>query len=156
LFYLAAYGAMNLGAFGVLLCIDASGTRCRNVSDLQGLGSRSPVLALAMTLCMLSLLGMPPLGGFVGKVFLFKATLEAGYAGLVVVAIVNSVASAVYYIGVIRAMYFDEGGLEVGPVHGHIVAGTVLAVGATLLLGLAPGPILEAARAAAAGVLLGP
>jgi NADH-quinone oxidoreductase subunit N len=156
LYYLAVYAAMNLGAFGVMALLVRPGNSAERIADLAGLGQRSPMLAVAMTICMLSLTGIPPLGGFFGKLYLFTAALERGYAVLVLVAVLNSVLSAAYYLGVVRAMYFDSGAPDTVPPRPYLALATAGAVVATIALGLAPEPILERASAALANVLLGP
>ena len=113
------------------------------------------MLALAMTICMLSLTGIPPLAGFMGKLYLFSAALEAGHEILVVVAVLNSVISAAYYLGVVRVMYLDPPRDNVSASGGHLAIGTLIAVAAVIALGLMPGAVLDAARSAAASIVLG-
>lgn len=155
LFYLATYAAMNLGAFGVLMMMARRGDPSEDIADFAGLGRTSPVLAAGMTVCMLSLTGIPPLAGFVGKFVLFAAALDAGFPFLVLVAIANSLVSAAYYLGVIRTMYFEDGGA--GPVdgRGHLAAATLVAVVVTVLLGVMPSTVLDAASQALDTVVLG-
>jgi NADH-quinone oxidoreductase subunit N len=156
LYYLAAYGAMNLGAFGVMMILARRGNGAENISDLAGLGQAQPMLALGMTICMLSLTGIPPLGGFLGKVYIFEAALQAGEVGLVVIAVLNSVLSAAYYLGVVRTMYFESGGLEPSAARPYTAVATAAAVIATILLGVAPSGVLDAASGALVRVVLGP
>lgn len=157
MFYLVAYAAMNLGAFGVVMTLARKGEGGDRIQDLAGLGQTRPVLAVAMTLCMLSLTGIPPLGGFLGKLYLFREALEAGQTTLVVVAVLNSVVSAFYYLGVVRVMYFDRShaALEPLPRRPYLWTATTLAVVATIVLGLAPGQALTGAARALEAVLLG-
>ncbi len=155
LFYLAAYAVMNLGAFGIMMMLGANGKRGEDISDLAGLAASRPLLAAAMTICMLSLTGIPPFSGFIGKFYLFAAALEAGQVVLVVIAVLNSVVSAAYYLGVIRTMYFEEGRqFEPLPRRRHLAAATALAVVATVALGLAPGRVLDAAVGALDNIVL--
>ncbi len=158
LFYLAVYGVMNLGAFGVAMALSEDGATEQRISDLAGIGHSRPVLAIAMTICMLSLVGIPPLGGFLGKLYLFKAALDAGLTGLVVVAVLNSVVSAFYYLGVVRTMYFERGNENPQPLapRPFIWAALALSVVAVVLLGVMPGAVLSGASVALEGVLLGP
>lgn len=95
----AAYAAMNLGTFAVVLRAG------RELEGLAGLGRYAPVLGVAMVLFLLSLVGVPPLAGFVGKLLLFGAALDAGYPVLAVVAILNSVLSLAVYLRVVVPMY---------------------------------------------------
>jgi NADH-quinone oxidoreductase subunit N len=155
LFYLAVYGVMNLGAFGVLMLLARDSATPDRIQDLAGLGQRSPMLALAMTVCMLSLTGIPPFGGFFAKLYLFSAALDQGWVVLVVLGVLNSVLSAAYYLGVVRTMYFDTGGLEVAT-RPYLACATAAAVVATVVLGLAPGALLDAAQSSLGKVLLGP
>ncbi|MBI5503288.1 MAG: NADH-quinone oxidoreductase subunit N [Deltaproteobacteria bacterium] len=156
MFYLAAYGAMNIGAFGVMVALARRGRGCENISDFSGLAQTHPALASAMALFLLSLTGIPPLGGFVGKFYVFTAALHAGLVWLVVIAALNSVISAAYYLGVVRTMYFDKAPDDVLP-SARPYAAVVVAVAAvaTVLLGVAPSPVLGTAARAFRLVLLG-
>ena len=156
LFYLVAYGAMNLGAFGVMIMLARRGNQAEDISDFAGLGRSRPMLALAMTVCMLSLTGIPPLAGFAAKFYLFAAVLRAGSPVLVLLAVFNSVLAATYYIGVVRTMYFDRGGLVPVAVRPHLAVGLGIAVAATIVLGLAPSGLLAAASWAFDNVALLP
>jgi len=99
LIFAAAYVAMNLGAFGIIM---AAG---RNLEDLRGLGRTRPVLGVAMVVFLLSLTGIPPLFGFVGKVYLFTAAVEAGFLWLAVIGILNSVLALAVYLRIVVPMY---------------------------------------------------
>jgi NADH-quinone oxidoreductase subunit N len=155
LFYLAAYGAMNLTAFAVMISLARRDHGYEQISNLAGLGQSRPMVAVAMTVAMLSLIGMPPLAGFVGKFYLFSAALDAGFAGLVVVAVANSVVSAAYYLGVVRTMWFDAPEEVPAAGGGHAAAALAIAVSLTLFLGIAPAAVLGAAQRALAAVALG-
>ncbi|HYC00056.1 MAG TPA: NADH-quinone oxidoreductase subunit N [Candidatus Limnocylindrales bacterium] len=154
LFYLAGYAAMNLAAFGIMCAVARRGQPREAISDYAGLGQTNPMLAVAMTVAMLSLTGIPPLGGFIGKLYVFTAALDAGLFWLVGIAVFNSVISAAYYLGVVRTMYFDPpaGAVEARPYAAVIV---VAATVATVLLGVAPAPVLSAAARAFENVALG-
>ena len=157
LYYIAVYGVMNLGAFAVVISLGRNDRPCDDIDDLAGAGARYPILGVCLTVCMLSLLGIPPLAGFIGKFSLFSAALDAGQTGLVLIAIVNSVVSAVYYLGVVRAMYFETAREEdTPPVRGHATAVVALSVLAIVGLGLSPNPLMNAAESAVAQVRLGP
>jgi NADH-quinone oxidoreductase subunit N len=101
LFYLAAYLFMNFGAFAVLLLLVTPDGEHDRMSDLDGLGHRSPLLGALMTIFMLSLGGFPPLIGFWGKLWLFIAGVAAGWTWLVVIAVLTSVISIYYYLRVV-------------------------------------------------------
>jgi proton-translocating NADH-quinone oxidoreductase chain N len=109
LIYLFAYLFTNLGAFAVVIAVE-NRTGSANISDFAGLIRRSPLLALAMFIFLLSLIGIPPTGGFVGKLFVFGAAIQRQMIVLAVVGIVNSVISVYYYYAIIRQMFFGEAG----------------------------------------------
>jgi len=147
LFYLLGYAFTNLGAFAVIIALARRGEAHEAIGDLRGLAARQLLLAAAMAIFMLSLTGVPPLVGFIGKFYLFAAAIEAGYVGLVVIAVLNSVVSAYYYIGVIVAMYMDEGGVAIAPLSARpaLVAALAIATTATVLIGVYPNPYMAAA-----------
>jgi NADH-quinone oxidoreductase subunit N len=152
--YLAVYMLMNVGAFAVLLALGRRGEPCETLDDLAGLGFRQPILGIAMTIFMLSLAGIPPTAGFAGKLALFGAAVNAGYVGLVVIAVLNSVVSVYYYLGVLVQMYMAEGTRDVLPpgrrpaLFATVIATMIL----VLLVGIAPSPLLRAATAAFASL----
>jgi len=98
LFYLLVYGFMNTGAFAVLAGLERQGREIESLDDLAGLRRRYPLMAWSMAICAGSLLGFPPLLGFIGKLYLFIAGVEAGQIALVVIAAINSAISAWYYL----------------------------------------------------------
>ena len=104
LFYLVVYLFMNLGAFLVVISI-IEATRKEEIGDYVGLGYRSPFAAVAMTVFLFSLTGLPPTGGFVGKFYLFAAVIKKEYYWLALIGIINSVVSLYYYARIIKAMY---------------------------------------------------
>jgi NADH-quinone oxidoreductase subunit N len=105
--YILIYAIMNLGAFAVVLALarDAPGAL---VSDFAGLGRRAPALALAMSMFLISLAGIPPFAGFWGKLFIFQAAIAADQVWLAVIMVLNSVISLYYYVAIVRQMYFVE------------------------------------------------
>jgi NADH-quinone oxidoreductase subunit N len=139
LYYLAAYVAMNLGAFAVAILVERNSGR-ELISDYGGLARSEPGLALAMTIFLLSLVGIPPTAGFVGKLLIFGAALNSpGWGWLAVVGIINAVISVYYYLNVVREMYFGPGvprRLTVWPLGVRVVI-VVLCV-AVLVLGILP------------------
>jgi NADH-quinone oxidoreductase subunit N len=151
LFYLAAYTFTTLGAFGVVAWIGSRGEERVSLEDWAGLASRHPGAALAMTIFMLSLGGVPPTAGFFGKLYVFRAALgRPGMLPLVIVAVLNSVVSVAYYLRVVTAMYFREVGKEPKPIaaRGMVWALAIATIG-TLFFGLLPSGLLSAASAAA-------
>jgi NADH-quinone oxidoreductase subunit N len=147
LYYLLGYAFTNLGAFAVVIALERRGETGNQISDFRGLAARQPLLAGAMAIFMLSLAGVPPLAGFVGKAYIFSEALRQGYVGLVIIAILNSVVSAYYYFYVTVAMYMEEGGVEVERLSTRpaLVAAIGLAALATILIGVYPQPYLASA-----------
>jgi NADH-quinone oxidoreductase subunit N len=144
LFYLAAYGITNLGAWGVVLAMERADGSGLEINDYAGLARRKPALALAMALFMLSLTGVPPSIGFVGKFFLFRTVVDAEIVWLAIVGVLTSVVSAYFYLRIIVMMYMAEGEFEAGGE--RILNSTIgLTAIATLLLGVIPGPLLDLA-----------
>ncbi|MCQ4160139.1 NADH-quinone oxidoreductase subunit NuoN [Roseomonas sp. GC11] len=147
LLYIAIYLFTNVGAFAVLVAMRRKGRALEGVDDLAGLGKTDPAMALAMTLFMLSMAGIPPLAGFFGKLYVFLAAVQGGYWVLAVVGVLTSAISAYYYLRVIKVMYFDSGdALDPRPTSLSVVlAGTGLF---TIFFFLFPAPFLAAAQAA--------
>jgi NADH-quinone oxidoreductase subunit N len=150
LYYLAAYLFTNLAAFAVVIAIERA-TGSTDLPAYTGLAQRSPRLALVMMLALLSLAGIPPLAGFTAKFYLFAAVYSQGYLWLVFVAVINSAISLYYYLRVIRAIYItvpvaDAPALPKLPLALAAVL-TVTMIG-ILFLGVYPGPLVSAARAA--------
>jgi NADH-quinone oxidoreductase subunit N len=135
LFYLAVYSFMNLGAFGILALLGRGQDERVLISDLAGLGFRQPLLGLAMTVFMISLGGIPPTAGFMGKIYVFGAALDAGLVPLVIVGVLNSVVSVFYYLRITVAMYMSEEPAG-GPVEVSWAAPGTLALIATLAVTL--------------------
>jgi len=151
LFYLVAYGAVNLGAFGILSSLARDNREPLSLGDVAGLGARRPAVAAALTVFLISLTGVPVSAGFVGKFYLFRAAVDAGYLSLALAGVLMSVVSAYYYLRVVVFMYMREAedAPAWAPVSLWAGAGLVVAVAAILGLGVYPGPVLEAARLAA-------
>jgi NADH-quinone oxidoreductase subunit N len=110
-YYIIAYSATTMGAFAVVAYVGSKGRERLLVDDWAGLANQHPAAALAMTICLLSLGGVPPTGGFLGKFYIFKSAMEV-YNGqllwLVLVGVVNSAISIYYYLRIVTAMYFRE------------------------------------------------
>ncbi len=150
LFYVAAYAFMTFGAFAVLSSLAEADDPRESYRDFAGLGFKRPLLGLAMTLFMLSLAGFPPLGGFVGKFYVFRSAVLGGYVGLAVIGVLNSVLSVVYYLRVIVAMYMEEGGAEGKSFRQSpaLYAAIFIAVIGTIYLGVLPATALDWSRIA--------
>ena len=159
MYYLVGYVFANLGAFGVITALERRGEANDLISDYRGLAGREPALAAAMAIFLLSFTGVPPLVGFVGKFYVFTAALQAGLVWLVVIAVLNAVMAAYYYIYVIVAMYMQEGGVPVSrmSLRPGLVATIAIAVIGTVLVGIYPQPYMAAAATAFNSALgLGP
>ncbi len=155
LFYLATYAAMTIGAFTVLVMLRREGRDIEDIDDLRGLAQERPGLALAMTIFMASFVGIPPTAGFIGKLWVFKSAVEAGYTGLVVIAVLTTLVSIYYYLRPIVVMFmYEPAGVTVPRPEewGGRVAVFIAAV-ATLWLGISPTTPLAAADAAMKGLL---
>ena len=155
LFYLAIYSFMNLGAFGILTLLGRDREERVLISDLRGLGFRHPALGIAMTLFMLSLGGIPPTAGFMGKVYVFGVALRAHLIPLVVIGVLNSVISVFYYLRITVAMYMEEPPGEPVPISPALPA-TIALIGAvvlTLWWGLQASSLLEHAQRSVLGLL---
>ena len=109
LFYLVSYVFTNFGAWGVVIALEKSEGKGLEISDYAGLGRKYPALAAAMTVFMLSLIGLPPTLGLVGKFYLFRAVIAGGYTGLAIIGVVTSLVSAYYYLRVVVTMYMKDG-----------------------------------------------
>ena len=154
LYYLVVYAVMNLGAFAVLIALGRRGEPNEMLQDFAGVGFRHPVLGLTMAVFMLSLAGIPPTAGFTGKFYLFSAAVDAGYVGLAVIGVLNSVVSVYYYLGVLVQMYMVEGTRSIdAPASRPYLLATILVTGiATLLLGVFPSGAMELARVSVASL----
>jgi NADH-quinone oxidoreductase subunit N len=149
LYYLLAYGFFNMGAFAILIIMESKSGGSNHIDTFRGLSSRRPWLAVALALFMFSLAGFPPTAGVFGKFYIFSAAIKAGYIWLVVLAVVNSLISVVYYLRPVKAAFFDKADedtvpsqIEFGPM--IAIAIVLTAVGA-LGLGLLPGLFLKLA-----------
>ena len=144
--YFLAYTLTNLGAFAVLIALENRGVTGFELNDLRGLGRRHPLLALAMSVFMFSLAGVPPTAGFVGKFAVFRAAWAAGLEWLALVGVVTSVISAFFYLRVIVLMWMrDEETETERPTFATtpLIAGVAIAVVGIIVLGIIPTPLLD-------------
>jgi NADH-quinone oxidoreductase subunit N len=150
LFYLAVYSFMNMGAFAVVVLMNRRG-RYEFLDDYAGLAGRHPIVALALAVFMVSLAGFPPTAGFLGKLYLFTALVQAGLVPVAVVAVLNSVISVYYYLRVVVYMYMRDAATEIpSPGIGWGAALAVLiSVAAVLALGVHPSAVVDWARISA-------
>jgi NADH-quinone oxidoreductase subunit N len=156
LVYMVIYVVMNLGAFAVILSMKRDGKMVETIGDLAGLSRTQPLLAAGLAVAMFSMAGIPPLAGFFGKFFVFKAAVSAGLFGLAVIGVVASVVGAYYYLRIVKIMYFDEPARGFDPA---VEPGQVGVLGVstvfTLLFFLWPVPLVDAAAKAAASLFGG-
>ncbi len=150
LFYLVAYGLMNLGAFACLLYFDLEGTRGATLQELNGFGRREPLGALAFAIFLISLTGIPPTIGFVAKFVVIQPVLDAGLAWLAVVIALNAALAAFYYLRVVVHMYMyePEGTLPRLVSPGTLSASLGLASLAVVVFGIVPNSLYEWAQQA--------
>lgn len=154
LFYLVAYGFGTIAAFAALGCLRSRGEEAQTFADLSGLRHRQPGLAAILAIASLSLLGIPPLVGFLGKVYLFAPALAREYYWLVVIAVINSAISAGYYLRIASAAFFgpEAEGVTATDAPLRRVAAAVAAT-ASIALGLFGGVLVDATRQTAASAV---
>jgi len=155
LFYLMAYAFMNLGAFTVVILLGKKGEENTLINDYAGIGFKYPLLAAAMTIFLLSMAGIPPLGGFMAKFYVFSAAVKEKFYWLAILGVLNSAISVYYYLRVTVMMYFRESereitGLQFSPAS---VFALILAVIGTLYMGIFPANVLSFAQKSIAGLM---
>lgn len=109
LFYLVAYAITNFGAWGVVIALEREAGKGLELNDYAGLANRQPIHAAAMAIFMLSLIGLPPTIGLIGKLYLFRAVIAGGFTGLAIIGVLTSLVSAYYYLRVVVIMYMRDG-----------------------------------------------
>ncbi len=142
LFYLLTYAITNLGAWGVVLALEKAEGSGLAINDYAGLGKKRPALALAMALFMLSLTGIPPTVGFMGKFYLFRAVINANLIWLAIVGVVTSLISAYYYLRVIVVMYMHDGEPEVRS-EAFLNSTILITALGSFIFGILPGLLLK-------------
>ncbi|MBU3932594.1 MAG: NADH-quinone oxidoreductase subunit N [Proteobacteria bacterium] len=148
LFYVLVYTFMNIGAFTVVILLGQKDRENTGIESYAGLAGRHPLIALSMAIFLLSLAGMPPLAGFMGKFYILSAAIKAKYYWLAVIGVLNSVVAVYYYLRVIMAMYFREPSGELhrpdfSPAYSIVI---VISVWALFHMGLFPRDFLLIAR----------
>ena len=118
LLYLTIYLFMNIGTFGCILAMRRQGRMVEDINSLAGLSTTNPMMALALAIFMFSMAGIPPLGGFFAKLFVFRAAIDAELYVLVVAGLLTSVVGAFYYLRIVKLMYFDEASRTLRPCPG--------------------------------------
>jgi NADH-quinone oxidoreductase subunit N len=144
IFYTAAYAAMNVGAFAVVSHFANNGERYVTLEDYEGLGRTSPLLAVTLTIFLLSLIGIPITGGFFAKFYVFSAALKANLVGLTLIGVINSAVGAYYYLRIMVVMYMRQPRKEVpvAPIPLALSAALTISVAATIYLGVLPNRVL--------------
>ena len=146
MFFLASYVLTNLGAFTAIIII-SSKINSDEIADYAGMFKRAPVLALALTLCLISLIGMPPAAGFMAKFYIFGAAAKSDLLWLVVIAVLNSVISAYYYLRVVKVMWFGEPASEEKvPSSGAPRLALFICCLGVLILGIVPSLVMRLAE----------
>lgn len=150
MFYLLMYAFTNVAAFGVIIIV-SNVSKSEQMEDFYGLNKRSPYLALVMLFALLSLGGIPPTAGFLGKFFVFKAAVDAGYWWLALIGILNAFVALYYYLTVVKYMYlYDSDQQDVAiPVSRGAWVGLGISTAFIIYLGVYAGPAFELTREAA-------
>ncbi|TWE11556.1 NADH dehydrogenase subunit N [Rudaeicoccus suwonensis] len=148
LFYLVAYGFTTIAAFAVVALVRSSGSEATHLSQWTGLGRTSPVLAAVMSFLMLAFAGIPLTSGFTAKFALFSSAVGHGSTWLAVVGVVVSAVTAFVYVRLIVLMYFSEPNADTHVLTPSPLTGVSVTIGvvATLVLGVAPAPLLNLAQ----------
>lgn len=149
LFFLASYALTNLGAFTAIIAISGK-VDSDLIKDYAGMGKRAPLLALALSLCLISLIGMPPAAGFMAKFYIFSGAAQHGLLWLVIIAVINSVISAYYYLRVVKVMWLGKPA-SATKVPSSIALRVALALSClgVLVMGIIPGFVMKLAEMAA-------
>jgi len=157
LFYLLVYAFMNIGAFGVVMLIAQKEDEGYDIRNFAGIGFRYPALGALLTLFLISLGGIPPTAGFIGKFYLFSAAVKNGYIGLAVIGVLNSAVSIYYYLRLVVYMYMVPAGAEApAPRPPRIAFSLALCASAAvvIVLGILPGSVLEFAERSVLSLLM--
>jgi len=142
LFYLLAYAVTNFGAWSVVIALEKREGKGLALQDYAGLGAKYPALAAAMLVFMLSFTGVPPTLGFMGKFFLFRTVLEAGFVGLAIIGVLTSLVSAYYYLRILVIMYMQDGDPEISG-DGWLKLTTGLTALGTVVLAIFAAPLFQ-------------
>ena len=143
LFYLLTYLFANLGAFAVVIAV-GNAIRSDEIEDYNGLNRRSPFLAFSMLVFLLSLAGVPPLAGFIGKLYIFVAAIKEELYTLIAVGLINIVIAMYYYLVIVKKMYINEpSDPSTLSITAPIKVAVYVGLAGTLLLGIYPGPFID-------------
>jgi NADH-quinone oxidoreductase subunit N len=152
--YVFIYALMNMGAFGVVIMLRKAGARGEEIADYAGLGKTNKTAAFLMLIFMFSLTGIPPLAGFMGKFYIFKAAVEAGLVWLAVAGVLFSSVSAYFYLRVIMVMYMNEpkGSIEL-TTSPSLALALAISVTSVIVIGIYPTDLLNYAQASIKGLM---
>ncbi len=143
LFYLFVYALMTLGTFAVVIML-SNHVPSEEIEDFKGLAQRSPGFALAMSILLLSLVGIPPTAGFLGKFIIFRSAVDGGFLWLALLMVLNSVVSVPYYFGIIRNMFLQEAEQPARlPTRLGVKVALGISVVGVFLLGIFPEPLVN-------------
>ena len=131
--YITIYVIMNIGIFSCLYLMKKDGEYKENISDLSGVSKKHPLLALSFLIILFSLAGIPPLGGFFAKFYVFTSVLEQEMYSLAIIGLLTTVISAFYYLKIIKTIYFEENKMSFDSVNSVTISGTIL-ISCTLLV----------------------
>ena len=150
LFYMLAYTFMNIGAFAILILAGKKGEDNLTLQGFSGFGYKRPLLGVAFTICLFSLMGIPPTAGFAGKFYIFAGAVKAGYIWLAVIGVLNSAVSLYYYLRVMVYMYFRDAEEDYAwvSVSASVVVSIVVALIGIFYLGIVPGAVMDMAKLA--------
>ncbi len=150
LFYMLVYTFMNLGAFAILVLIGKKGEENLTLDSIAGFGYKRPFLAIAFTIFLFSLMGIPPTAGFVGKFYIFSGAIKAGFIWLAILGVLNSAVSLYYYLRVMVQMYFKDPEEDFSWVSINIpvAISIVISVVGVLYLGIVPNSVIQLAKLA--------
>jgi NADH-quinone oxidoreductase subunit N len=155
LFYLLVYAFMNIGAFTIVILLGKKEEENVLISDYAGIGFKYPLLGVSMTIFMLSMAGIPPLGGFMGKFYVFSAAVKAKYYWLAIIGVLNSAVSVYYYLRVTVLMYFREPEREITGLTFSLasVIAVAISVWGVLYMGIFPSRVLALAKRSIMGLM---
>ncbi len=161
LYYLVVYTFMTFGAFGVVLAAQRRDQNDLTTSQIAGLASRQPFLAVLMSIFMFALIGIPPLAGFFGKLYVFGAAVDAGLTWLAVIGVINSGIAAFYYLRITVSMYMDapeaaaegSGSIAARNTSALVLTALVVAAAGTVILGLWQQPLVNGIAQAVVALL---
>ena len=149
IFFLAGYAVTNLGAFIAVIAL-SNKVGSDRISDYDGMGKRAPMISLALTLCLISLTGIPPTAGFMAKFYIFSSAVQHDLLWLVIIAVLNSVISAYYYLRVVKVMWFNEPKFEGSvPTSVALRSALIISCAGVIILGVLPNYAIKLAEIAA-------